>query len=483
MPHRPPSPTGADSPTRDNRTARLGEERVSKLLWQFSLPAIAGTVVSSLYTIIDRAFLGNVVGPDAIAGISLCMPVGFVIMAFGVLLGIGSGALVSIRLGEQRREDADLILGNAVALIVVVSLVLTVGFLLALDPLLRVFGASARTLPYARQFLRVILLGSFFQYTAFGLNAVIRAEGNPRIAMLTVFINAGLNIVLDAIFIWGLGLAVTGAAVATVIAQGVSACWTLLHFRSRRSVLKLRAASLRLRWSVVRPALAIGLAPCVMHLAASVVHLLINRGLARHGGDVALGAYGVIGALSMFILMPVFGLNQGAQPIIGFNYGAGRVARVRETLRLSVLAATAVMSAGFLVAQLFPGALVHAFARDELVATVGARGMRICLLMMPVVGFQVVGASFFQSIGKARTSLVLTLLRQVLILIPLLVLLPRLLGLDGVWAAGPIADLGAALLTGGALLRELRRMGTGAPAQAAPATTAGEPLQRRGEGI
>jgi len=437
-------------------TLRLGEERVGKLLWSFSLPAVAGMVVGSLYTVIDRAFLGHVVGPDAIAGISVCMPISFVLLAFGMLIGIGTGALVSIRLGEQNKDGAELILGNALGLTVVVSLVVTPVFLLLLPRLLLLFGASAATLPYGQQFMSVILLGSFFQYTSFGLNAAIRAEGDPRLAMLTMFINAGLNIVLDAVFILGLGLGITGAAAATVIAQAVSATWTLAHFRSERAVLRLRARNLRLRWSVVRPALAIGIAPCSMHLAASVISLLINRGLARHGGDVAVGAYGIIGPVTMLILMPVFGLNQGAQPIIGYNFGAGRIDRVKRTLWLAVAAATLIVCVGFVVAQTIPAMLLRGFTSDPHLLAVGTRGLRVCLIMLPVVGFQIVSANFFQAIGKAQAALGLSLLRQVIILIPLLILLPRLIGLDGVWAAGPIADGVASVVTAVVLIAQLR---------------------------
>ena len=454
-------------PVMDQRTTRLGEERVGKLLWNFSLPAVAGMVVGSLYTVIDRAFLGNVVGGDAIAGISVCMPISFVLLAFGMLIGIGTGALVSIRLGQQKKQEAEQILGNALGLIVLASAVLTPVFLLTLDPLLTLFGASPQTLPYGRQFMRVILLGCFFQYASFGLNALIRAEGNPRLAMATQLINAGLNIVLDAVLILGLHFGVTGAAVATVISQAVSACWTLAHFRSRRSVLRLRLANLRLRWNIIRPAMAIGLAPFSMHVAASVISVLINRGLARHGGDAAVGAYGIIGALLMLILMPVFGLNQGAQPIIGYNFGAGRADRVRHTLRLAIIAASAVVCVGFAIAESIPNQLIRGFTHDPRLLEVGTRGMRICFAMLPVVGFQVVSANFFQAIGKAKAALTLSLLRQVIVLIPLLLILPRLMGLDGVWAAGPIADGVACVVTAVVLTAQLRALSRPAEATAA----------------
>ena len=277
----------------DPRTRRLAEAPVGKLLLTFSLPAVAGMLVMSLYVVIDRMFLGHTVGPDAIGGLSICMPVSFVMMAVGMLIGFGSGALVSIHLGKQKKDDAEAVLGNAMTLIAIASFVLSTTFLLALDPLLTAFGATARTLPHARAFLSIILLGSFFQFTSFGLNAIIRAEGNPRLAMFTQLISAGLNIVLDAIFIYGFGFGVKGAAVATVISQAVSALWTLAHFRSQRSVLRLRLPNMRLRWKVAAPALAIGAAPLCMQLAASFVTLLINRGASHYGGDAAVNAYGV----------------------------------------------------------------------------------------------------------------------------------------------------------------------------------------------
>lgn len=458
-----------------DRTRLLSEAPVGKLLLSFSLPAITGMLVSSLYVVIDRAFLGHAVGADAIAGLTFCMPVAFVIMAVGTLIGVGSGALVSIRLGQRKLDEAELILGNAVAMTLVASVTLTAILLLALDWLLSAFGATALALPYARQFLRIILLGSFFQHTSFGLNAIIRAEGNPRLAMMTQLCNAVLNVALDAVLIFGFKLGVSGAAVATVISQAVAALWTFAHFRSSRSVLKLRLRNIRLNGTVARPALAIGLAPFTMQLAASVVSLLVNRALARHGGDVAISAYGVIGALAMMLLMPVFGLSQGAQPIIGFNYGAGRMDRVRATLFRAIVAATSLLGIGFVIAQSFPAALARCFLREPHIVTVAARGLRICLAAMPVVGYQVVSAQFFQAIGKARTALLLALLRQVVLLIPLIILLPRVMGLDGLWAAGPIADTAAAIVTSLALVLQLRAPATSKPtAESSEATGAAD---------
>jgi len=437
-------------------TRRLGEQPVGRLLLGFSIPAITGMVVGSLYTVINRAFLGNVVGPEAIAGLSICMPIAFAIMAFGVLIGTGSGALVSIRLGQQRREDAELILGQAVTIALIMAVVLTIAFRLALDPLLVLLGASPRVLPYAREFMHVILLGSVFQYLAFGINNIIRAEGNPRLAMLTMFLNAGLNIALDVLFILVFRWGVTGAAVATVMAQAASACWTLAHFRSSRSVLRLRWSAMRLRPAIVREILVLGLAPFTMHLVGSLVNLLMNRGLVRYGGDDAVSAYGVINALAMLILMPVLGIAQGAQPIIGFNHGAGLPARVRRALGLSILAATAVLLVGFAVVQTFPDALIRSFDKDARILDIGTRGMRICLALAPVIGVQIVASHFFQAIGKAKAALTLTLLRQVIVLIPLLLVLPRIWGLDGVWLSLPVSDAVSTALTAIALGWQLR---------------------------
>ena len=327
----------------EDKTRVLGEKPVGKLLVEFSIPAIVGTVANSLYTIIDRLFVGNVVGADAIAGMSLTMPISFVIMAFGMLIGVGSGSLISIRLGENK-EEAEKILGNAFMLSLIISVVVSGIFLLTLNPLLTHFGASPKTLPYARQFISIILYGSLFQYLSFGLSAVIRAEGNPRVAMGVMLINAGINIVLDFIFIYLLGFGLRGTAVATVISQAVSATWVLLYFRGKTSVLKLRGRNMALQMNILKGIFAIGMAPFFMQLIASVVNILYNRGLAQYGGDAAIGAFGIINTITMFILMPIFGINQGAQPIIGYNYGALEFGRVKKTLKLAIIAATGMIA-------------------------------------------------------------------------------------------------------------------------------------------
>ncbi len=440
----------------EEATRRLGEEKVSRLLWQFSLPSIIGTLASSVYIIIDRIFVGQVVGADALAGMSITMPISFIILAFGLLIGVGSGALVSIRLGQGKKEEAEHILGQAFSLVLIISVIVSGLLLYYLDPLLFLFGASPAIIPYARDFIGIILFASVFQYSGFGLSNIIRAEGNPKKAMYVVLINAGTNIVLDVFFILLFGWGVRGAAIATVISQGVSAVIVLMHFRSPRSTLKLKFANMRLRTDLIRGIISIGMAPFAMQLAASVVNSLFNQNLAHYGGDPAIGAFGVIGAISNFLILPVIGVNMGAQPIIGFNYGARRYDRVIETLKDAIIAATIITSAGFALLELFPHQMLAVFTNDTSIIEIGTHGMRLLILMFPVVGFQIVGGNLFQAIGKGRLALLLALLRQVVILIPALMILPRFWQLNGIWISAPIADGLATVITLLILLPELR---------------------------
>ncbi|MDD3364360.1 MAG: MATE family efflux transporter [Syntrophomonas sp.] len=443
----------------DERTLQLGEKKVSHLLWQFSVPAIVGMLANSLYMIINRLFVGNVVGADAISGMSVTMPISFILMAFGMLVGIGAGSLISIRLGEQKKEEAEQILGNGLTLLLIIAVVLSGGLLLCLDFLLTNFGASPNILPYGRQFISIILLGSVFQFISFGLGATIRSEGNPRISMNIMLVNAGLNIVLDYIFVYVLGLGMPGTAVATIISQAFSAMLVIRHFLGPASVLKLRLKNLRLRRHFIVAIFAIGMAPFSMQLIASVISIIFNQGLANYGGDSAIGAFGIINTLTMFILMPIFGINQGAQPIIGYNYGAKNYNRVKETFMQAIIWATVIVTGGFILIQVFAAPLMGAFSSDEDLLRIGTHGMRIFLLLLPVVGFQIVSANFFQAIGQALTSMILSMLRQVILLIPLLLILPRFLGLNGIWYASPASDLMASIVTAIVLFVKLRQLG------------------------
>jgi putative MATE family efflux protein len=457
-----------------DRAQRMGEGSIPRLLLSFSIPAIVGMMVNALYNVVDRIFIGRGVGALGIAGATVSFPIMLVMMAFGMLVGMGGAALISIRLGEGKREEAERILGNSFVLLVMVSAVLTVLGLIFVEPLLVRFGASETILPYARQYVSVILAGSVFMGVGFGMNNFIRAEGNPRIAMATMLIGAVLNIILDPIFISVLKLGVRGAALATILSQAVAAAWVLSYFLGGRSSLSLKVATLRLDPRILRGIVAIGSPPFVMQLAASVLNAILNNQLQRYGGDLAISAMGIMYGIVMFIFMPVFGLNQGAQPIIGFNYGARKYDRVKKTLLLAITAATGIVLVGFFVTRFFPGALIRLFSGDnpELVA-LGSRAMRIFLMMMPVIGFQIVSANYFQAVGKPRPAMILSLSRQVLILIPALLILPRLFGLDGVFVAGPVADLASAILTGTWLLFELRSLGRDASREARGPTARG----------
>jgi len=442
----------------DERTFQLGEKKVSHLLWQYSVPAIIGTLANSLYMVINRLFVGNMVGADAISGMSVTMPISFILVAFGMLVGIGAGSLISIRLGEQKKEEAEHILGNALTLCLIFAIVISGALLFSLNYLLTKFGASSDILPYGRQFISIILCGSIFQFISFGLGSTIRSEGNPRISMNIMLVNACLNIILDYIFVYIFKLGMPGTAIATVISQAFSATLVILHFLSPTSILKLRLKNLRIRWHFVVDIFAIGMAPFSMQLVSSVINIIYNQSLAHYGGDNAIGAFGIIFTLTMFILMPVFGINQGAQPIIGYNYGAKRYERVKETLKQTVIWATVIVTGGFILVEVFAAQLMNSFSSDIDLINIGTHGIRIFLLLLPVIGFQITSANFFQAIGKALISMVLSMMRQVILLIPLLLILPHFLGLNGIWYASPVSDIIASILTAILLVRELRKM-------------------------
>jgi len=439
------------------RSKRLGEGSIPSLLWKFSAPAIVGMMAQAIYNLVDRIFVGQAVGPLGIAGATVAFPFMLVMMAFGMLIGFGGAALVSIRLGEQKKDEAEQVLGNAAVLLVAVALVLTAAGLAFLHPLLRLFGSSDEILPYAADYLRIIVSGALFQTVGFGLNAVIRGEGNPRVAMITMLIGAALNTILDPIFLFGFGWGMKGAAAATVVSQVVSAAWVVSYFFSGKSLLVLHAKSLRPRWGTCLRIVAIGSPPFAMQLAASVTNALLNNQLGLHGGDLAISVMGAIYASALFIVMPIFGITQGAQPIIGYNYGAEKFDRVKGTLLSAILAATTITVAGFVAVMLFPSQVVALFNHeDQDFLRLGTHAIRICLVMLPIVGFQIVGASYFQAVGKPKHAMFLGLSRQVLLFIPAVLFLPWFFGLGGIWAAIPTADLGSASLTGIWLLLELR---------------------------
>ena len=442
-----------------DRAKRLGTGSVRRLVLTFSAPAIVGMVAQAVYNLVDRVFVGQALGPLGIAGATVSFPVVLVIMAFSMLIGFGATALVSIRLGQRKKAEAEQVLGNALILFIALALLLTIVGLAMLDPILTLFGASSDVLPFAHDYLQIILLGAVVHCLAFGLNAVIRGEGNPGIAMVTMLIGAVLNTILDPIFLFGFGWGMRGAAAATVLSQAVSAVWTLGHFMSGRSVLTLHARNLRLQWSICRSIVIIGSPMFALQLASSTMNGILNNQLRVFGGDLAISTMGIIHAVATLIIMPVFGINQGAQPIMGYNYGARRFDRVKKALLTAILFATAICVSGFVVVMLFPSQVIGLFNReDQALMQMGTHAIQVCFVLFPIIGFQIVSTSYFQAVGKPWQAMLLGLSRQVLLLIPAILILPHIFGLDGIWMALPTADLGSSLWTGACLFFELRHL-------------------------
>lgn len=429
--------------------ARLGEEKISKLLMEFSIPAIIGMVVNTLYNIVDRMYIGNIkdIGGLALTGVGITMPIMTIIMAFGMLIGIGTSARISLKLGEHKREEAEKHLGNAFTLIIIASVLITIIGLVFMHKILGLFGASADTEIYAREYMQIIFFGTIFNMLSFGLNHSIRSDGSPKVAMLSMLIGAGTNIILDPIFIFVFGMGVRGAAIATVISQIVSTIWILYYFTKGKSNLKIKREYLSLDKAIVLSIFSIGVSPFSMQIAQSIVQVLANNALKTYGGDLAIGAMTIINSVAMIFMMPILGLNQGSQPIIGYNYGAEKYKRVKQAVKSATIVATIIVSIGWIITQAAPHLLISIFNRDEQLVGIASTGMRIFLLMLPVVGAQVISSNYFQSIGKAKISMFLSLLRQVILLIPCLIILPKIFGLTGVWLAGAVSDGLSSLIT------------------------------------
>ncbi len=446
----------------------LGEEKISKLLLKFSIPAIVGMLVNALYNIIDRMFIGHIpkVGNLAITGIGVTMPISTIILGFGMLVGVGTAATISIRLGQNKKDEAEKILGNAFTLIIIISLIITAIGLIWGKNILTLFGASDSTLVYAQDYMQIIFVGTIFNMLSFGLNHTIRASGSPNIAMASMLIGAITNIVLDPIFIFWLGLGVKGGAIATVIAQIASAIWGISFFLRGNANLRVKAKNFKLKKEFVLAIFAIGMSPFAMQVAASVVQVISNNALKAYGGDLAIGAMTIISSVNTFICMPIFGLNQGVQPIVGYNYGAKKYDRVREAIKYPQIFATIIAATGFLLIMFVPDVLVKFFNTDPALLEITEHGMRIFLFMIPLVASQIIRTNYFSCIGKAKKSMVLSLLRQVNLLIPCLLILPRIplpsgdvLGLTGVWLAGPVSDFLSVIITHIIFTAEMKTLG------------------------
>ena len=443
---------------KDNTPLVLGTEKIGKLLMQYAIPAIIAMTASSLYNMVDSIFIGHGVGPLAIAGLAITFPLMNLAAAFGSLVGVGASTLVAIKLGQKDKESAIHILGNVVMLNGIIGLVFMTLALMFLDPILLFFGASADTLPYAREYMQVILGGNLVTHIYMGLNEVLRASGYPRKAMTATLMAVIVNCVLDALFIFGFGWGIRGAALATIAAQVIALGWVLYHFLDKRSFLHFERGIFGLKRHLVGGMLAIGLSPFLMNLCACFVVILINRSLKMHGGDLAIGAYGIVNRVVFLFLMIVMGFNQGMQPIAGYNFGARQFDRLVQVLKYTIFCGVTVTTIGFLVGQLCPRSIVYLFATDAELVRVAVEGLRIVLMFFPVVGFQMVTSSFFQSIGMAKKAIFLSLTRQLLFLIPSLLVLPHYFGTQGVWMSMPVADAIATVVAAFMLSWQLKQL-------------------------
>ena len=438
----------------------LGTEKISKLLRQYAVPAIIAMTASSLYNMVDSIFIGHGVGKFAIAGLALTFPMMNLGAAFGALVGVGASATISMLLGQKNYEMAQKVLGNVVTLNLIIGLVYTIVFLIFLDPILYFFGASENTIGYARDYMKVILYGNIITHMYLGLNAVMRSAGLPRKAMMATIYTVIINTVLDPLFIYVFDWGIKGAAWATIIAQTSALIWITRIFSDKNLVIHFKRGIFKLKSRIVKDVISIGMSPFFMNTAACLIVILINQGLQRHGGDLAIGAYGIVNRISFVFVMIVMGLNQGMQPIAGYNFGAREFQRVDRVLKLTIFCATAIMTLGFLVAELFPRQLVMIFTTDEELIQHSISGMRIVFLMFPIIGFQMVTSNFFQSVGMAGKAIFLSLTRQLLFLLPCLLILPHFFQTNGIWMSMPVADALSSIVSFFMLYSQIKKFKT-----------------------
>ena len=441
-----------------NASQVLETKPVGKLLLQYSIPAIIGMTVTSLYNIIDSVFIGHGVGPLAISGLAITFPLMNLIIAFSTLVGIGGATISSIYLGQKDTEKTNSVLGNVLLLCVINGVCFGGLTLIFLDPILHFFGASPATLPYARDFMQVILIANPIAYLFVGLNNLMRATGYPKKAMLSSFLTVAVNVIVAPIFIFVLDWGIRGAAMATAIAQLTGLVWVLAHFLNKKSFISFKKGCFKLHRRIIASILSIGMSPFLMNSCACIVVIIINTTLQNYGGDMAIGAYGIVNRMLTLFVMVVMGLTQGMQPIIGYNYGANRFDRVKQTLHYGLIFGGCITTVGFLANELIPGVIVGFFTDSPELLAVSRNGLRIMSAVFAIVGLQIVITQFFQSIGKSQISIFLSLSRQLLFLIPCLLVLPRFFGTDGVWWSIPVADTVAFIIAVIALLYHIRKM-------------------------
>ncbi|MBR5141028.1 MAG: MATE family efflux transporter [Bacteroidales bacterium] len=443
----------------DNKASiptELGTEKIGKLLKQYALPAIIAQTAASLYNMVDSIFIGQGVGPLAISGLAVTFPLMNLSTAFGTLVGAGAATMLSVLLGQRNYKAANKVLGNVVSLNIIIGLVFMALALIFIDPILYFFGASANTLPYAKEYMRIILYGNIITHLYFGLNAAMRSSGHPRKAMALTIFTVVFNTILDPIFIFVFDMGIAGAAWATVLSQTVAMIVVMRHFSNRNSAFHFEKGIFKLDLRVAKDSLAIGMGPFLMNAAACLVTLFINQQLRDYSGDLGIGAFGICNRFIFMFIMICMGLNQGMQPIAGYNYGARQYSRVREVFWMTAKLAMVVTTICFAIGMFIPRLAAGIFTHDETLLAMSVDGLRILTLGFPIVGFQMIGTNFFQSLGMVKKSVILSLSRQILFLLPLLYVLPIWHGANGVWMSFPISDVLSALLTG-ILLRRLFR--------------------------
>ncbi len=424
----------------NNAPTELGTEKISKLLRQYATPAIIAMTASSLYNMVDAIFIGQGVGPLAISGLALTFPFMNMAAAFGTLVGVGASTLVSMLLGQRNYEVANKVLGNVVILNIVIGLLFSAVSLIFLEPILYFFGASEATLPYAKEFMQVILAGNVITHLYFGLNSMLRSSGHPTKAMMATILTVILNIIFAPIFIFVLKLGIKGAAISTVIAQIVALIWLLIIFSNKKGLLHFDLKGFKFEPRIAKDSIAIGMAPFLINFVSCFIVIFINNRLKIYGGDLAIGAYGIVNRIVFIFIMVVMGLTQAMQPIAGYNYGAKQMSRVYEVLKQTMICATVVMTLGFTICELFPRTVISIFTTDTQLIDIAVKGLRLIVVMFPIVSSSIVIGNFFQSIGKPKRAIFLSLSRQLIFLLPALWMLPQLMDMAGIWSSFIVSD-------------------------------------------
>ncbi len=450
----------------DSRTDKLGNAPILKLLVEFSVPAIVGMLVNAIYNIVDRMFVGNMVGENGLAALTFSFPLMTLVFAVATLVGQGGTSLIAISLGEQKKERAEIMTNNVFVLVIALEFIMMVAGLIFMKPLLRLFGTTEGVvMDMASAYMQIIYFGAIFQGISFSLSSILRAEGNPRASMTTMLIGAGVNILLDWLLTVGIKMGVRGAAIATIAGQFASMLWTLYYFLGKRSELRIKPKYFKPVWSYIKRILVLGIAPALVQAIMALINIVYNNSLSYYGeldptvssGTIAVAAYSVFNSAMTLAIMPVLGLNQGVQPIVSYNYGARKFERGRRALLYGMIGATIILAAAFAVIHIFPEQIVRAFNDSEDLIKVGSMALKINTMFLPIVGVQILAANYFQYIGKARPAMILNMLRQCLFLIPALLILPRIWQLQGVFYAQPLCDVLSTVVSVAWLMVELRR--------------------------